>query len=138
LRCFATSRKVAGLSPNEVNVIYSTYLNLLTSLSPWALLSFQQNTAGEVFSLGKARPALKTDNLAAVRRLYRKCGILDISQPCRSPRPVRGIALFVLYYYYYYYYYYYHYYYNPVPVLPLDYFLCRCYPVIGHWLSART
>jgi hypothetical protein len=43
--------------------------------------------------LSRARPARKADNLTAVSRLSRKCGILNISQPYRPPRPVTGIAL---------------------------------------------
>jgi hypothetical protein len=39
---------------------------------------------------GKARPAHKTDNINAVRRLSRQYGILDISQPYRPPLSVTG------------------------------------------------
>jgi hypothetical protein len=41
----------------------------------------------------KGRAVLKVENLTAVSRLARKCVSLDVSQPCRPPRPVTGIAL---------------------------------------------
>jgi hypothetical protein len=48
----------------------------------------------EIIFLGsKAGPVRRADNLTSVSRLSRQCGILNISQPYRPPRPVTGIAL---------------------------------------------
>jgi hypothetical protein len=41
----------------------------------------------------KVRRVRRADNLASVSQLSWQCGILNISQPYRLPRPVTGIAL---------------------------------------------
>jgi hypothetical protein len=54
----------------------------------------------------RARPVREAENLTAISGLCRQCGILNISQHYRPPRPVAGLSFFSLLYYYYYYYYY--------------------------------
>jgi hypothetical protein len=47
-----------------------------------------------MFLRSKVRRVRRVDNLtASMSRLSRQCGILNISQPYRPPRPVLGIAL---------------------------------------------
>jgi hypothetical protein len=49
------------------------------------------NIKKKMFLGSKVRPVRAADNL--VSRLCRQCGILNIWQPYRPPRPVKGIAL---------------------------------------------
>jgi hypothetical protein len=49
-----------------------------------------------MFLWSKVRPVRGADNLTAIFDIH--CGILNIPQPYRSPRPVTGIALLFLLY----------------------------------------
>jgi hypothetical protein len=42
---------------------------------------------------GKGRPACKADELTSVCQLSRKCGSLDVSQPCGHAWPVTQLFL---------------------------------------------
>jgi hypothetical protein len=47
-----------------------------------------------MFLESKVRPVRRADNFATnCEQMFRQCGILNISQPYRPPRPVTGIAL---------------------------------------------
>jgi hypothetical protein len=89
-----------GSRPDEVN----DFINL-PSLSghtrPWGLLSLLTEISTrrrKIMFLGiRARPVRKSGNL--VSRLSRQCGIPNISQPYRPPRPVTGIAILYLFYF---------------------------------------
>jgi hypothetical protein len=47
---------------------------------------------------GKARPTLKVASQQSVRRLFTKCGILDVPQSYRHTWPITGMAVLLLYF----------------------------------------
>jgi hypothetical protein len=92
LRHYATSRKVAGSSPDEVD--FFNWSN--PSSRTMALGSTQPLTDMSTRNLpvGKGQPARKADNLTAICELT-KCGSLDVSHPDGPSRHVTGIAFFM-------------------------------------------
>jgi hypothetical protein len=61
---YATSRKVAGARPDEMNVF--NLPNPSGSTRPWGLLSLS-TTRGKIMFLGsRARPVSKADNFTAI------------------------------------------------------------------------
>jgi hypothetical protein len=94
-----TCRKVAGSRPHEANDLYQfthllephyalRFTQPLIEMSAWYRM--KQCFRGEL----RGRHVRLTTKPSSVSRMSRQCGILNISQPYRSPRPVRGVALF--------------------------------------------
>jgi hypothetical protein len=85
----ATNWQFAGSSPAEV-------IELLKFPIPSSRNIPQALTQSEYqeYLLGvKAPPTHKVDNLTIMCQPSRKCGIPNMSQPSRPPRPLTGIAL---------------------------------------------
>jgi hypothetical protein len=99
LRHYATSWKVVGLIliPYEVIEFFSVYLKLPAILCPgFAQPLTEINTKKCFWGIKCGRRISLTTSLRSVSQLYRKCGILDISQPYR---PVTGIAILFTHYF---------------------------------------
>jgi hypothetical protein len=80
-----------GLILYEVTAFSSIYLILLAN-SASNRNGYQENLPGAGDEVQPAYKAVTTSS-PSVSRLSRKCGMFDISQSSRPPRPVTGIAL---------------------------------------------
>jgi hypothetical protein len=73
---------------------FFVFLKYIAALGPGVHRASNRNEyQKKMFQGGKLRPVREAENLSAVSRLSKQCGILNIKQPYRPPWPVTGIAL---------------------------------------------
>jgi hypothetical protein len=85
------SRKAEGSRPDEVNIyIFFNLPNPSSLTRSWGLLSLLQKRAEpEIYCFWR----VERGPCVRLTTYHHRCGILNLSLPCRTPRPVRRIVL---------------------------------------------